>query len=181
MLHFYKGITPAGAGKTRYARRCTDFAWDHPRRCGENAVLVAFPLSVIGSPPQVRGKPSYFSGLCAARRITPAGAGKTFRRRQSFRTNMDHPRRCGENQTHLPAAEMKQGSPPQVRGKRADSTGTLACVRITPAGAGKTSQTNRTVMLSWDHPRRCGENLRDWVARNAAAGSPPQVRGKPAG
>ena len=50
---------------------------DHPRRCGENAVLEELGLAYDGSPPQVRGKPLMPVAACAVLRITPAGAGKT--------------------------------------------------------------------------------------------------------
>ena len=49
-------ITPAGAGKTY----CVDFGQvvnqDHPRRCGENRKRKSELNTIIGSPPQVRGK-----------------------------------------------------------------------------------------------------------------------------
>ena len=32
-------------------------------------------------------------------------------------------------------------------------------MRITPAGAGKTSATSFAIRGTWDHPRRCGENV----------------------
>ena len=50
------------------------------------------------------------------------------------------------------------GSPPQVRGKPVDLTDVNDNDRITPAGAGKTAAMDVNVL--------------------AAAGSPPQVRGK---
>ena len=51
-------------------------------------------------------------------------------------------------------------------------------MRITPAGAGKTTKLRQEVLAALDHPRRCGEN---GIPRNQGhlrAGSPPQVRGK---
>ena len=50
--------------------------------------------------------------------------------------------------------------------------------RITPAGAGKTGISKGVCPKAEDHPRRCGENHRRVVCRNAFQGSPPQVRGK---
>ena len=65
-----------------------------------------------------------------------------------------------------------------MRGKQeiADFFGELS--GITPAGAGKTSLIKRPCESSWDHPRRCGENLWDGIHRLKPPGSPPQVRGK---
>ena len=90
-------------------------------------------------------------------RITPADAGKTTLDIIGRMLYKDHPRRCGEN-LHIPAATVKEkGSPPQVRGKRAQ----------TPPGKS-----------SWDHPRRCGENADCNGFTFRRNGSPPQVRGK---
>ena len=68
-------ITPAGAGKTEFARREIAASGDHPRRCGENALT--------------DGSDEY------ARRITPAGAGKTKPGTECAVYSTDHPRRCG--------------------------------------------------------------------------------------
>ena len=50
------------------------------------------------------------------------------------------------------------GSPPQVRGKLNAPEVRIADHRITPAGAGKTTQIRRHIAHNEDHPRRCGEN-----------------------
>ncbi len=70
------------------------------------------------------------------------------------------------------------GSPPQVRGKRADVHTDNQYHRITPAGAGKTAPIATFLAVYKDHPRRCGENISAFVLRLYSAGSPPQVRGK---
>ena len=70
------------------------------------------------------------------------------------------------------------GSPPQVRGKLSYVQHGDGSVRITPAGAGKTYETFRTVFFLKDHPRRCGENTIGLSYLLFGVGSPPQVRGK---
>ena len=151
-------ITPAGAGKTGRVFPPCAYPADHPRRCGENDGVPANFDDEAGSPPQVRGKPAVVSPKKIARRITPAGAGKTFIVSVAGHAEEDHPRRCGENRFVDFAFKPPQGSPPQVRGK-------LICVmpcstvdRITPAGAGKTTVNNLRQRVNEDHPRRCGEN-----------------------
>ena len=136
-------ITPAGAGKTRMGKIQNNFKRDHPRRCGENYSSPGFGIWRLGSPPQVRGK----RGIIPA----PFGAG------------WDHPRRCGENCIVHLKRSAGQGSPPQVRGKRQRPCASRALDRITPAGAGKTKQEFFLVVLSKDHPRRCGENYNNWL------------------
>ena len=132
------GITPAGAGKTaKFAFRHGQFT-DHPRRCGENTAQTNNIFTAIGSPPQVRGKPSCRGLICRRLRITPAGAGKTLQPRGLWHWRRDHPRRCGEN-IHAESVPCNVGgSPPQVRGKRRETCHSLHVLGITPAGAGKT-------------------------------------------
>ena len=151
-------ITPAGAGKTCRSPRVFRSAWDHPRRCGENCQIVAQALEILGSPPQVRGKPTKEYSIQLQHRITPAGAGKTTVRYKSLLTG--------------------KGSPPQVRGKLSRTFQPAAKVRITPAGAGKTSCKVGRIADRKDHPRRCGENCVLRIVGCVATGSPPQVRGK---
>ena len=111
------GITPAGAGKTISLARKLRAKVDHPRRCGENLRVSRFCFIATGSPPQVRGKPLTDGSDEYARRITPAGAGKTSCRARLHRHTGDHPRRCGENHAGTSRSPLPSGSPPQVRGK----------------------------------------------------------------
>ena len=50
------GITPACAGKRRWALDALRRAWDHPRVCGEKGFGVPVSSTMRGSPPRVRGK-----------------------------------------------------------------------------------------------------------------------------
>ena len=127
----------------------------------------------------MRGKLRRFCRYAVFRRITPAGAGKTFPHLAVIMFFWDHPRRCGENHKLTVMCSDGKGSPPQVRGKRLCSLIFAATSRITPAGAGKTGQTDEKHLRVSDHPRRCGENIGDSLLRAVECGSPPQVRGKP--
>ena len=131
-------ITPAGAGKTLGIGGSVFPRQDHPRRCGENACTFTVELNNKGSPPQVRGKPITEAFKADIDRITPAGAGKTWRLRQTLPTAQDHPRRCGENRGGGQKIGILSGSPPQVRGKLITLRPYQQECRITPAGAGKT-------------------------------------------
>ena len=99
----------------------------------------------MGSPPQVRGKPSNSVGVNTIDRITPAGAGKTAVNRRHAVAERDHPRRCGENLIRSVANALRKGSPPQVRGKLVNYQVKYPATRITPAGAGKTFRDECTV------------------------------------
>ena len=172
------GITPAGAGKTSICAVRQADTEDHPRRCGEN--LTTFPQSSAsaGSPPQVRGKhPPHFNAS-RRRRITPAGAGKTGRFGFSVIFKQDHPRRCGENDGKWGKKSQFAGSPPQVRGKLHCIIRIAMLLRITPAGAGKTSSPVTSVNPPQDHPRRCGENSPALLRRQRLSGITPAGAGK---
>ena len=154
-------ITPAHAGKTKFARREIAASGDHPRACGENEDPSRVLQTSSGSPPRMRGKPNTDANAAAITRITPAHAGKT---RQDCRF-------VGE----------KQGSPPRMRGKPASALSDRRILRITPAHAGKTEERADISTGYEDHPRACGENA---VPRNFCVcrkGSPPRMRGKPSG
>ena len=131
---------------------------DHPRRCGENSRSFFASTVILGSPPQVRGKPGYNLLAESAFRITPAGAGKTAAVKLKACIQQDHPRRCGENASRSAAAQSRAGSPPQVRGKLTPAAVDQYGNGITPAGAGKTDFFVKSHVI--------------------VEGSPPQVRGK---
>ena len=92
--------------------------------------------------------------------------------------HQDHPRRCGENWLSDLWGGIKNGSPPQVRGKLCGFSALSCSTRITPAGAGKTATGSIRSGTPRDHPRRCGENAYQVGFALDAVGSPPQVRGK---
>ena len=70
-------ITPADAGKTPFTLTSIIRSQDHPRGCGENTSLVGTRRNALGSPPRMRGKRRYTTGVPERHRITPADAGKT--------------------------------------------------------------------------------------------------------
>ena len=147
----------------------------------------------------MRGKPNGSNRIFTLDRITPAGAGKTYRS-DDFRqcadgsppqvrgkrsdnpypeiSATDHPRRCGENTEVTGDDADLPGSPPQVRGKPRQWCCEMFEYRITPAGAGKTFPHVLIRPVQKDHPRRCGENEKGKNCESSREGSPPQVRGK---
>ena len=136
-----KRITPADAGKTCLTAPKRTKRWDHPRGCGENEYKKIYNISDMGSPPRMRGKPMHPAVVNASTGITPADAGKTNHTSLPHLGHWDHPRGCGENQFARLQILCHPGSPPQVRGKRGHSDRPAQSRGITPAGAGKTSET----------------------------------------
>ena len=70
------------------------------------------------------------------------------------------------------------GSPPRMRGKRADVPVQTGAKRITPADAGKTCCSSSSQTPLQDHPRGCGENVDMSALSSGVSGSPPRMRGK---
>ena len=70
------------------------------------------------------------------------------------------------------------GSPPRMRGKHLGHKTHMRNAGITPAHAGKTLPPLSQPALSRDHPRACGENVDDVLAKGGQQGSPPRMRGK---
>ena len=110
--------------------------------------------------------------------ITPAYAGKSGHAINPNVCGQDHPRVCGEKSPFSLFRPPHLGSPPRMRGK-----GISCCCRkrpggITPAYAGKSSQTAEHPSIMQDHPRVCGEKLANSGASIYNAGSPPRMRGK---
>ena len=90
--------------------------------------------------------------------ITPAHAGKTLPAHLFVQFGRDHPRACGENGMVRVWTNVRSGSPPRMRGKLLRNRGDEQKFGITPAHAGKTRVRLPHRVLSWDHPRACGEN-----------------------
>ena len=110
-------ITPAPAGKTKDEQIKNFRSMDHPRTCGENALMMRAGCSTKGSPPHLRGKLiPVFSESCFCG-ITPAPAGKTIGYFFIFIFLKDHPRTCGENKVWPFSTALRVGSPPHLRGK----------------------------------------------------------------
>ncbi len=71
----------------------------------------------------------------------------------------DHPRVRGENVEGQPVEGFGPGSPPRARGEPYGILKRTTIGRITPACAGRTSETHPPNLPTWDHPRVRGENL----------------------
>ena len=71
------GITPACAGKSPPESDFAGHRWDHPRVCGEKAIIDALKRIGAGSPPRMRGKASRVVRAFSLSGITPACAGKS--------------------------------------------------------------------------------------------------------
>ena len=89
---------------------------DHPRVCGEHSQTGRPTVSVIGSPPRVRGTPEHDVDRVPHVRITPACAGSTPRPAGCWCLPADHPRAYGEHVRCPTAVSISTGSPPRVRG-----------------------------------------------------------------
>ena len=133
----FSRITPAHAGKRYLPDGTPKIQTDHPRTCGEKAVLFTACSISSGSPPHMRGKDCELNYTLLEQGITPAHAGKSSAFRMSGLVLEDHPRTCGEKLTAKMFAVLPSGSPPHMRGKEYGLQIINGNGRITPAHAGK--------------------------------------------
>ena len=109
------GITPAYAGKTFWGRKIPCGARDHPRVCGKDIKFTFKIFFTLGSPPRMRERHCNTSFISSSKRITPAYAGKTKKRRMEHWKKGDHPRVCGKDEIITNHAGKVVGSPPRMR------------------------------------------------------------------
>ena len=110
--------------------------------------------------------------------VSPAYAGKSKSAVHASCCGQDHPRVCGEKAYKRVISGSLWGSPPRMRGKASGPSERRACVRITPAYAGKRLLGRLPGMGGPDHPRACGEKTPVRFYENGVPGSPPRMRGK---
>ena len=111
-------------------------------------------------------------------RITPACAGRRVGRAVRTRSAVDHPRVRGEKAGAGRVRFLYYGSPPRARGEGTARFTSTACVRITPACAGRRLCGAGRRDLDRDHPRVRGEKLNFCSNHVFVVGSPPRARGE---
>ncbi len=171
-------ITPADAGTSVRAIRVRMYVRDHPRGCGDKMVVLSASDGVMGSPPRMRGQVKETGAPQGYLRITPADAGTSGDFGWVPRANGDHPRGCGDKQTHEFMKNFCRGSPPRMRGQADPAGEDCPSGRITPADAG-TSANWFSASSAWtDHPRGCGDKAIMSIPPVINRGSPPRMRGQ---
>ena len=145
--------------------------------CGEQFQLGHAKAIQQGSPPRVRGTAAYQRTIAYQHRITPACAGNSVHQNYFSGQCQDHPRVCGEQHGLCIWSHAIQGSPPRVWGTAHPGWQSPAWGRITPACAGNRFQDIVPLLVFWDHPRVCGEQLACFCFCLTHKGSPPRVRG----
>ena len=173
------GIIPAYAGNTFRPVMVGVRPRDHPRVCGEHALLANANAEPLGSSPRMRGTQSSSAKSDYRRGIIPAYAGNTEFHLTISLKSRDHPLVCGEHRKETFFKDIQEGSSPRMRGTLAIVSYYDSDVGIIPAYAGNTfflPPSRRTV---WDHPRVCGEHPWMLPTLPIVAGSSPRMRGTP--
>ena len=111
------GITPAWAGKRQTAAMPRTMTRVHPRMGREKTMYFEDKYFCRGSPPRRRGKVVLTEHHHAAKRITPAWAGKRAFQSPPRTVPQDHPRMGGEKVSVMLSMTFWEGSPPHGRGK----------------------------------------------------------------
>ena len=109
--------------------------------------------------------------------IIPAYVGNTIVGEYFVEDNGDHPRVCGEHPDITRLGRTLQGSSPRMRGTLNRLWPQLNVWGIIPAYAGNTSSAAPRVSSARDHPRVCGEHMREMERAGESPGSSPRMRG----
>ena len=144
--------------------------------CGNHRPMSPSKRICEGSPPRVREPPDIMSFVDQPARITPACAGTTRSGRTKRPNPRDHPRVCGNHSSRWHWHRCSSGSPPRVREPHDRNHILDAWRRITPACAGTTLTAFILARAEQDHPRVCGNHLREENQKLSKEGSPPRVR-----
>ena len=150
-------IIPAYAGSTPSTSGQIGGDADHPRIRGEHSILRVRQYMLKGSSPHTRGAPQSHQKRASERRIIPAYAGSTARRRCPAGPPTDHPRIRGEHFGRDVQVADETGSSPHTRGAPGS---VIHCAHDAP-----------------DHPRIRGEHHPSTLRRVCNDGSSPHTRG----
>ena len=110
-------------------------------------------------------------------RITPAHAGNSRWCCSCCPRTWDHPRTCGEQFQYFVKFPDPAGSPPHMRGTELLTDSSNIDKGITPAHAGNSAAQGLDTAGLGDHPRTCGEQIRQITMGVGIIGSPPHMRG----
>ena len=92
---------------------------------------------------------------------------------------VDHPRACGEHLWLVMTLIADAGSSPRLRGARWYYRCDKRNAGIIPALAGSTCADEVGALPTRDHPRACGEHVKDGKRQYKGEGSSPRLRGAP--
>ena len=171
------GIIPAYAGNTMTCPCIATNSRDHPRVCGEHFSKQVRTVVYVGSSPRMRGTRVHEIGDIGFHGIIPAYAGNTGTSVSPSCGGRDHPRVCGEHAAAVPNISFVPGSSPRMRGIRLWPRIHHSRPGIIPAYAGNTCWLIPTNAMTGDHPRVCGEHIKQLVAGFSEQGSSPRMRG----
>ena len=144
--------------------------------CGKNRTHIVVRGRRQGSPPHVREESSKTKANKLVTRITPACAGRIASEQETSPTYGDHPRACGKNRPAATLLLFPTGSPPRMREESVRRRAWKSPGRITPAHAGRMSESSPYWFFHWDHPRACGKNSSTASEDPPHGGSPPRMR-----
>ena len=155
--HLGLRIIPAHAGNSLSAWKYRRRRSDHPRACGELAVIWASVSPCPGSSPRMRGTLADDLDAASPHRIIPAHAGNSGPSSDLPTGPSDHPRACGELVGGNSPFSCATGSSPRMRGTLVPLADLVRELRIIPAHAGNSSSFfSASSRISGSSPRMRG-------------------------
>ncbi len=173
----YRGLIPAGAGRTTSPSTRTRSVRAHPRWRGADAGDFRTKSRPEGSSPLARGGPTWPAGQVPGGRLIPAGAGRTVCRRLNLLGKRAHPRWRGADGPETGGAGSLAGSSPLARGGPAPVAFRASALGLIPAGAGRTPGGCRLRGGLAAHPRWRGADRSLSKVLHWVDGSSPLARG----
>ncbi len=171
------GLIPARAGRTPIRPSTHWWSRAHPRSRGADDPSIRIGRQRLGSSPLARGGHTGPTWTRARRRLIPARAGRTRRRRWASRRSRAHPRSRGADQGGDLARGTGGGSSPLARGGPPTASASRSTNGLIPARAGRTTPTAMSWSRARAHPRSRGADLEDGMTLNKVDGSSPLARG----
>ena len=130
-----------------------------------------------GSSPHTRGPRVRCRTRPSCPRIIPAYAGSTYHKYSPLSPEQDHPRIRGVHGFQPSFSGWPGGSSPHTRGPRGKFSAVMVTLRIIPAYAGSTGQSDYTERRQEDHPRIRGVHASTLKFSSRIKGSSPHTRG----
>ena len=128
-----------------------------PRACGEKLVLRRESVITSGSAPRLRGEGDKHRCVKKWEGVSPAPAGRSISIAIFIRLYEGQPRACGEKLRDDRGDGGLLGSAPRLRGEAEPLSGNKVVEGVSPAPAGRSSETSSGIRLEGGQPRACGE------------------------
>ena len=173
----HRRFIPTRVGNSKTPPFLRELITVHPHACGELFVILAKPMTSIGSSPRVWGTLLGNTEQINDNRFIPTRVGNSSKTSIKRRISSVHPHACGELTVPILKLIVNAGSSPRVWGTRIDSPQFQFNLRFIPTRVGNSLPYIINPVHSTVHPHACGELSTDIIFSSEYPGSSPRVWG----